>query len=155
MKKLIIVLVILAIVGIGAYSLVFNNNPAATPTYTPPTSNNAGVNNHTPAVQSPTAPAPAAANQDTSKTSAPANVTVSIKNFSFNPATVTIKTGTKVTWVNNDAVSHTITSDSGNLLNSPTLSPGQSFSFPFTNTGSTSYHCAIHPMMKGAVVVKN
>ncbi len=49
---------------------------------------------------------------------APASVTVNIKNFSFNPAALTIKTGTKVIWANNDSAPHTITSDSGNLLNS-------------------------------------
>ncbi len=86
---------------------------------------------------------------------APSNVKVSIKNFSFSPQTLTVKTGTKVTWTNNDSVPHTVTSDSDNLLNSGTISPGQSFSFTFTNTGSANYHCSIHPMMKGVVVVQN
>lgn len=102
---------------------------------------------------------------DASKTSTPpvsntpntlpaANVTVSIKNFSFNPSSLTVKTGTKVTWVNNDTVPHTVTSDLGVLLKSPTLSPGQSFSFMFANAGSFGYHCSIHPMMKGMIVVE-
>lgn len=78
---------------------------------------------------------------------------VSMKNFLFNPSTVTVKPGVKVTWINNDVVAHTVTSDMGGLLDSPALSPGQSFSFTFTDTGSVNYHCAIHPTMKGAVVV--
>lgn len=151
MNKIIIALVVLAIVGIGIYYLVFNKNSAVAPAYTPPTSNNDQVNNPAPAVQSSTTPALAAANP----VSAPANVTVSIKNFSFNPSTVTVKTGTKVTWVNNDSFSHTITSDSGNLLNSSAIAPGQSFSFTFANPGSATYHCSIHPTMKGTVVVEN
>lgn len=79
---------------------------------------------------------------------------VSIKNFSFTPATLTVKVGTTVTWVNDDSAAHTVTSDSGGLLHSETIAPGQSFSFTFTDTGSVSYHCAIHPSMRGTVVVE-
>lgn len=91
---------------------------------------------------------------DTSNNNTPKASSISIKNFSFSPATLAIKTGTKVTWINDDTVSHTVTSDSGNLLNSGTLSPGQSFSFTFTDTGAVNYHCSIHPMMKGKIVVQ-
>jgi plastocyanin len=86
---------------------------------------------------------------------APASVTVDLKDFSFNPSVQTVKVGTNVTWVNNDSVDHTVTSDSGNLLDSTILSPGQSFSFTFSSLGSESYHCKIHPMMKGRIVVEN
>lgn len=37
-------------------------------------------------------------------------VTIAIENFAFNPASVTIAPGTEVTWVNNDEVAHTATS---------------------------------------------
>src|SRR5437879_3277506 len=33
---------------------------------------------------------------------------VVIENFSFAPATLTVKTGTKVTWINRDDVPHTV-----------------------------------------------
>ena len=88
-----------------------------------------------------------------SATPATSTVSVSIQGFAFNPQTLTIKAGTKVTWTNNDTVSHTVTSDSGNLLNSPSIAPGQSFSFTFTDAGTVNYHCAIHPMMTGSIVV--
>lgn len=101
------------------------------------------------------APAPAVTNTDNPITNkAEANVTVNIKNFSFEPKTLTVKPGTEVTWVNNDSVAHTVTSDSSSILNSPTLAPGQSFSFTFAETGSINYHCAIHPSMKGGMVVE-
>jgi plastocyanin len=80
---------------------------------------------------------------------------ISVKNFAFNPSTLTIKTGTKVTWVNDDSVAHTITFDSGMVPNSPILSPGQSYSVTFANLGSFNYHCSIHPMMLGTVIVTN
>jgi plastocyanin len=66
-----------------------------------------------------------------------------------------VKTGTTVTWMNNDTVAHTVTSDSGGLLNSPEIAPGQSFSFTFTYPVTVPYHCAIHTMMKGTIVVEN
>ena len=82
------------------------------------------------------------------------NVIVDIKNFTFNPDVVKVEIGTKVTWINNDSVPHTVTSDSDNVLNSPTLSPGESFSFVFSSAGPVNYHCDIHRNMKGLVEVK-
>ena len=79
--------------------------------------------------------------------------TASIANFAFSPSVITVKKNTKVTWTNNDSVPHTVTSDSGTLLSSTTLNTGDTYSFTFTQTGTYSYHCTIHPMMKGTVVV--
>jgi len=83
-----------------------------------------------------------------------ATVTVEIKDFAFNPATITIKKGTTVTWTNQDSAPHTVTSESGNELDSPTLSKGQSYSHTFNEVGTFSYYCTIHPRMKGNVVVE-
>ncbi|MFA6408456.1 MAG: plastocyanin/azurin family copper-binding protein [Candidatus Paceibacterota bacterium] len=91
----------------------------------------------------------------TSDTSPADGTTVSIHNFSFTPSTLTVKTGTTVTWINNDNMPHTVTSDSGSLPASQPIAPGQSFNFTFTAPGSVSYHCSIHPVMKGAVTVTN
>lgn len=128
MKKAIIIIVAVIIIGIGAYYLTSGTSYGGS-TSTPPVS-----------------PAEAHAQSGT---------TINIKNYSFNPLTLTVKAGTKVTWVNNDSAPHTITSDSGALLNSPALSPGQSFSFTFTNPATINYHCNIHPNMKSSVVVIN
>lgn len=153
MKNTIIVVVILAIVIIGGYFIFSNSyqtpiNTSQTNTV-PVTSDNTNAN----VPVSATTPAPTVA------TSTPVpNVvmaTVDIKNFAFSPATLTVKVGTRVTWTNNDTVSHTVTSDTGSLLSSPTIAPGQTFSFTFNNVGTTNYHCAIHPMMKGKVIVTN
>ncbi|MFA5967275.1 MAG: PQQ-dependent sugar dehydrogenase [Patescibacteria group bacterium] len=77
---------------------------------------------------------------------------VSIKNFAFSPATLTIPVGTKVTWKNEDAMLHTVTSqgnfDSGNLTQ------GKEFSFTFNTKGTFSYICTLHPFMKGKIVVQ-
>ncbi len=80
---------------------------------------------------------------------------VRIKNFSFDSQNLSVETGTKVTWTNNDSVNHTIVSDSENLLNSPDIAPGGTFVFTFLSPGLISYHCGIHPTMKGEIAVKN
>ncbi len=79
---------------------------------------------------------------------------VSIKDFSFSPATVTVKKGTKVTWTNNDSTAHTVTADSGNGPDSSTLNPGDTYSFTFSSAGTFAYHCSFHSNMHGTVVVE-
>jgi plastocyanin len=76
---------------------------------------------------------------------------VSIANFAFSPATLTIKVGTKVTWTNNDVVAHTVTFT--DVANSPVLNRGDNFSRTFTTVGTYSYICSIHPFMHGTLVV--
>jgi plastocyanin len=145
MRNTIIVIVILIILGIGAYFVFYNNNSYQTPTNTAQTE----------ALTPSTPPASPVATTTVPKTSSPTNVSVSIKNFAFNPSTVTVKVGAKVTWTNNDSIAHTVTSDSGTTINSAVLSPGQSYSVTLTDVGSINYHCTIHPMMHGTVIVTN
>jgi plastocyanin len=77
---------------------------------------------------------------------------VSITNFAFDPATLTITTGTTVTWTNNDTVAHNVISDDGSW-SSNSLAKGDTFSYTFTQTGTFSYHCGIHPSMKATITV--
>ena len=79
-------------------------------------------------------------------------MTVSIKNFAFNPPNATVSAGTTVTWVNNDQVPHTATANDG-AFDSGTLQPGQSYSFKFDKAGTYAYHCNIHPYMTATVTV--
>lgn len=77
-------------------------------------------------------------------------------NFSFQPASVTIKVGSAVTWVNNSNVPHTSTSDSGSLVtwdSSAISTGGGSYSFTFSKPGTYAYHCSFHPFMHGVIVV--
>jgi plastocyanin len=93
-------------------------------------------------------------NERTFTTSLPqASNEVSISGMLFNPQTVTVTVNTTVTWTNNDAISHTVTSDTG-LFNSGTLTQGGKFSFQFTSAGTFTYHCAFHPDMVGTVIVQ-
>jgi plastocyanin len=75
---------------------------------------------------------------------------VTIQNFAFSPPELVIKTGTTVTWTNEDSAAHTIASAS---FNSPILNTGETFSFRFDSPGTFDYSCGIHPSMKGKIIV--
>jgi plastocyanin len=80
--------------------------------------------------------------------------TVSIKNFAFDPATITVKVGTTVTWTNSDQDPHTVTSDGkSGPLNSKPLNQGDTYQYTFTQAGTFSYLCTIHPFMTATVTV--
>ena len=83
---------------------------------------------------------------------AAADMQITIQNFAFAPATITVPVGTKVTWTNMDSATHTVTSDTG-AFDSKNLANGASFSFTFTQAGSYAYHCAIHARMVASIVV--
>jgi plastocyanin len=78
--------------------------------------------------------------------------TVSIQDFFFSPANVSVPAGTTVTWVNEGNVPHTVTSDDGQF-DSGVLMPGDSYTVMFKGQGTITYHCAIHPSMTGSVTV--
>lgn len=77
---------------------------------------------------------------------------VTIQNYAFSPATISVPVGATVTWVNNDPVAHTASSDTG-AWDSGVIGPGASYSHTFTQAGTFTYHCHIHPFMMGVVMV--
>ena len=79
-------------------------------------------------------------------------VSATIQNVAFSPNPLTVAQGTTVTWTNLDGVAHTVTADDGSW-GSGTLGQGATYSQVFTSPGTYTYHCAIHPFMKGTVMV--
>jgi amicyanin len=77
---------------------------------------------------------------------------VSISDFKFNPATLTVPVGTTVTWTNQDEEPHTIAAKDGSF-HSPGMDTHGTYSFTFSTPGSYDYICSIHPFMTGTVVV--
>jgi plastocyanin len=75
---------------------------------------------------------------------------VVIRDLSFSPAELHIRTGETVTWRNLNGVVHTV---SGGTFDSGNIRPGSSFTHTFVAPGTYDYSCAIHPYMKGRVVV--
>ncbi|MFH1620890.1 MAG: cupredoxin domain-containing protein [Patescibacteria group bacterium] len=80
--------------------------------------------------------------------------TVVIKSDSFSPQIIAVKTGDVVIWINKDTIPHTTKSDGSLLWDSGTIQPEKSFSHAFNNPGTYNYSCAIHPSVKGAVIVR-
>ena len=79
---------------------------------------------------------------------------VTISNFKFTPPSVTVAAGATVTWTNNGPATHTTTSlASPAVWDSGHLAKGGTYSHKFAKPGTYAYHCAIHPSMKGTVIV--
>jgi len=84
-----------------------------------------------------------------------AYVEIAINKGHFDPATVTIKKGTEVVWINKDAITHTVTSDGGGLvLNSQAIAAGHSFAHIFDEPGTITYHCAIDRTMTSTIIIE-
>jgi plastocyanin len=80
---------------------------------------------------------------------------VVIDNFTFQPPRLTVKSGTKVTWVNRDDVPHTATSTAKpKRFDSGTLDTDQRFTHVFDKPGTYKYFCAVHPHMTATIIVK-
>ncbi|MEI6882446.1 MAG: plastocyanin/azurin family copper-binding protein [Bacteroidota bacterium] len=85
----------------------------------------------------------------------PTRATVVIKDFSYTPATVTIKKGGTVTWVWRGNIDHNV---NGGSFRSPMLGNNKPKSWykKFTRTGTFAYYCDPHKsFMKGKVVVRS
>jgi len=78
---------------------------------------------------------------------------VTISNFTFQPALLTVKAGTRVTWTNRDTTPHTVTSTDKRFESSAGLDTNDRYSYVFGKAGTYEYFCSLHPMMVGKVVV--
>jgi plastocyanin len=77
-----------------------------------------------------------------------------IKNYAFVPGNLTVKSGSTITFYNDDVVAHTIADDFQGGWTSPNLTAGSgTISMTFTTPGEFAYHCSIHPNMKGKIIV--
>lgn len=79
-------------------------------------------------------------------------------NECYNPSNIRIFEGQEVTWINDDAAAHTVTSGivrdgpDGKFDSSLFLS-GKKFSAKFEDAGEYPYFCMVHPWMAGSVTV--
>jgi len=82
-----------------------------------------------------------------------AAVTVTIKDFKFDPQPVQAKVGDVVTWTNSDSAPHSATLDDG-TCDTKTINGGSSASLVFNAPGTYTYHCSVHPtQMKDYTIV--
>ncbi len=80
------------------------------------------------------------------------SASVTIKDYAYDPSTITVPAGTSIIWTNLDTVPHTVTGTNGKF-DSGILGPGKKFNYTFSDPGTYNYYCTIHPYMKGQVVV--
>lgn len=85
-------------------------------------------------------------------TEGPGTNEVWIRSMAFTPSTITVTTGTTVTWTNQDMVVHNVVSSPA-LFNSGSMANGATFSYKFSTSGTYSYSCTLHPSMVGTVIV--
>jgi plastocyanin len=78
---------------------------------------------------------------------------IHIDNFTFNPAELTVKPGTTVTWINGDDIPHSVVA-SNTRFHSRALDTDEKFTMTFTDAGEVEYFCGLHPHMKGKIIVK-
>lgn len=87
-----------------------------------------------------------------------AATSVTVQDFSFNPACIVVPAGSTVTWTNTGMPTHTVTSDTGApvTFDSDPLGSGGAFTFTFANPGTVNYHCIPHQGlgMVGTVIVQ-
>jgi len=83
-----------------------------------------------------------------------ATETVTISNYTFIPATLTVHPGDTVIWTNQDSIPHTATSIDAKTFDSGAIDPGDSWKFVFSKTGKFDYRCSIHPDMHGTINVQ-
>jgi len=77
---------------------------------------------------------------------------IKIDNFVFTPASVTIKAGGTVRWVNHDDIPHSVLMVA-TKLRSKVMDTDETFEHKFETPGSFDYVCGLHPHMKGRLIV--
>jgi plastocyanin len=102
----------------------------------------------------------AAACGSSTSPSGPGPSQVFMQGIAFSPTTRTVSVGATVTWLNQDAVAHTVTYSSGpgTSFSSGTIAPAGIYTHTFTVSGTYQYYCTIHGTpttgMRGTIVVQ-
>src|SRR5207248_4497522 len=73
--------------------------------------------------------------------------------YSFAPARVTVKAGTKVSFTNNGGEMHNASSSDGGGWDTGLLARGQSAAITFNRPGIYNFNCSPHPSMIGQIIV--
>ena len=82
-----------------------------------------------------------------------ANHSVTIKGFSFSPASLSVTKGDTVTFKNADQAPHTATAKDGSF-DTETIEAGGSKQITITNAGSFQYFCGVHPHMTAEILAQ-
>lgn len=94
---------------------------------------------------------------------------ISLKLLQFSPAAMTVNVGTKVTWRNDESITHTVTSGTysgvdgtsglrsserpDGLFDEKLANKGATATYTFSKPGAIEYYCDIHKGMNAKIVV--
>jgi plastocyanin len=148
MKKILLLLLVAAFILVTCGCTDSAPAPQSTPV---PTATKAPPRTYLPTTTMPT--------QETTTSVVNQNI-ILIKKDGFNPSTLTVKKGERVTWLNSDTTddpalynpTHRISVT--NIFKSQLLSPGVSGSWIFADTGVYRYSDLLHPDLQGTVIVE-
>ena len=84
---------------------------------------------------------------------APQTYVVTIDQMRFDPPQLTVHVGDRVLWRNKDLVSHTASADA-KAFDSHEISPDGTWRFVARHRGHYPYHCTLHPVMRGELIVQ-
>jgi plastocyanin len=84
---------------------------------------------------------------------APVAHLVAIQAVAFEPASITVSAGERVTWVNKDPFPHTVTA--AGTFDSHSIAAGGTWTYVARKAGVYAYICSLHPTMKGTLQVVN
>jgi plastocyanin len=99
-----------------------------------------------------TAAAFLSAAQDACAGGTPSAHTVVIQGVAYEPASLTVKRGERVRWVNKDPFPHTVTAR--DAFDSHSIAAGGTWSYVARKVGVYAYACTLHPNMKGILQVQ-
>ncbi len=99
--------------------------------------------------------------ESTTSANESAEMMVKISSNGYSPSSLTVKAGTKVTWMNEDTENHTVNSaphpahtDYPPLNTVGLLKPNESKSLTFDTPGTYKYHDHLNPTLFGSVTVE-
>ena len=84
----------------------------------------------------------------------PGSKAVTIQDYTYEPASITVTRGTTVVFTNRDSTPHTATSKESGGFESGSIDTGETGKITLEKTGTFAYYCVFHPFMKGTIVVK-
>lgn len=79
--------------------------------------------------------------------------TVTIEDMRYDPQTISVRRGDRITWINRDLVPHTVTA-TDRRFDSHLIQPGSSWTYVAGRAGEYHYRCTLHVSMKGRILVR-
>ncbi len=79
---------------------------------------------------------------------------IEVRDYTFQPDSITVEPGTTVIWTNYDNDQHTVTSNE-EIFDSGLFGEGETFEYTFEEPGTYEYFCRPHPFMTGEVIVSD